>query len=185
MSQASSQSSFAELFARTSLRVYGYARRHTDPAAAEEIVSEVYLAAWRRRSELPDDPLPWLLSTARNLLRNHWRSRDRQARLTAELAGIAHLTTQPAVDRTVVDRDAMVRGLSTLSADERETLLLVAWDGLDRTSAAAVVGCTPATFAVRLHRARRALSRAIESNLGEPNPAMTALPVRPQLRETS
>lgn len=177
---------FAEMFARTSKRVYAYARRHADPATAEEVVSDVYLAAWRRRSALPDDPLPWLLVTARNALRNHWRSRGRHDRLMAELAGIAHLAAaHPAAD-AVVYRDEMLRALSSLGVIDRETLLLMAWDGLDRQAAAAVAGCTPATFAVRLHRARRALDNALSQPAGtESTGTVAARQVRHTLKETS
>jgi RNA polymerase sigma-70 factor (ECF subfamily) len=40
-------------------------------------------------------------------------------------------------------------------------LLLVAWDGLDRTQAASVLGITTGLFSVRLHRARRRFKRAL------------------------
>jgi RNA polymerase sigma-70 factor (ECF subfamily) len=43
----------------------------------------------------------------------------------------------------------------------REILLLVAWEDLDPSSAAAALGCSRATFAVRLHRARRRLASAM------------------------
>ncbi len=40
-------------------------------------------------------------------------------------------------------------------------LMLVAWEGLDPVGAAKVAGCSRATFAVRLHRARKRLDRAL------------------------
>ncbi|MGQ0680336.1 MAG: RNA polymerase sigma factor [Actinomycetota bacterium] len=45
--------------------------------------------------------------------------------------------------------------LQTLSAPDREALLLVAWDGLKIKDAAAVMGFTTAAFSVRLHRVRK------------------------------
>ncbi|MGI8416399.1 MAG: RNA polymerase sigma factor [Nakamurella sp.] len=155
---------FRAMFERTSSRVYAFARRQVDATTAEDVVADVYLVAWRRRVELPADPVPWLLVTARNAVRNHWRTRGRQDRVQAALAGVAHLAaTSAAVDGVVVDRAVMVSALSALSPTDREALLLVAWDGLDRGAAAAVAGCTPATFAVRLHRARRALHRQLQT----------------------
>ena len=53
--------------------------------------------------------------------------------------------------------------IGTLSAPEREALLLVAWEGLEPRRAARVVGCTPAAFRARLYRARRRLA----AQLGE------------------
>ena len=55
------------LFARTSVRVRGYVRRHVAEADCDDVVAEVFLVAWRRFGDVPDDPLPWLLATARRL----------------------------------------------------------------------------------------------------------------------
>ena len=51
--------------------------------------------------------------------------------------------------------------LACLSERDRETLLLTSWDGLDSSRAAAAFGCSPGTFAVRLHRARNRFARAL------------------------
>lgn len=144
---------FAELFGRSSPRVYAYARRHLDATAAQDVVSEVFLAAWRRRDTLPDDPLPWLLVTARNVINNHLRSSTRQARLARHLAGVEQITQLSSA--TQVERVALVAAFAQLRLDDREALLLVGWDGLTPSQAAEVLGCTPNTFAARLHRARR------------------------------
>jgi RNA polymerase sigma-70 factor (ECF subfamily) len=52
--------------------------------------------------------------------------------------------------------------LRSLPEPDRELLMLVAWDGLDARRAAAVIGCTPAAFSVRLHRARKRFERALQ-----------------------
>jgi RNA polymerase sigma-70 factor, ECF subfamily len=49
-----------------------------------------------------------------------------------------------------------------LSESDREILRLVTWEGLDAAAAASVIGCSPATFRVRLHRARRRLAASLE-----------------------
>jgi RNA polymerase sigma-70 factor (ECF subfamily) len=41
--------------------------------------------------------------------------------------------------------------------------MLTSWDGLDNGRAAAVLGCSPGTFAVRLHRARKRLAAALDA----------------------
>jgi RNA polymerase sigma-70 factor (ECF subfamily) len=46
------------------------------------------------------------------------------------------------------------RALADLPAEERELLLLVSWEGLTPTEAAAVVGIPAGTARSRLHRAR-------------------------------
>ncbi|MFV0463048.1 MAG: RNA polymerase sigma factor [Nostocoides sp.] len=147
---------FEAMFHETSPRVYAYARRHANADVAPDIVSEVYLVAWRRRARIPDQPIPWLLVVARNALHRHWRTRSRQERLAAELTGIAALAaTSPA---SVEDQLTLVDAFGELSEEDRETLLLVGWDGLTPQQAATVVGCSPNTFSARLSRARRRLS---------------------------
>ena len=58
-------------------------------------------------------------------------------------------------DRRVLD------ALASLKEDDREALLLVAWEGLSHRDAARVLGVRETTFGVRLHRARRRLVRAL------------------------
>jgi len=45
--------------------------------------------------------------------------------------------------------------LASLSGEERELLLLTAWEGLSAAELALALGCRPSTARVRLHRARR------------------------------
>jgi RNA polymerase sigma-70 factor, ECF subfamily len=58
--------------------------------------------------------------------------------------------------------------LARLRPDDREVLMLVAWEGLDPSRAAAVLGITPTAFAVRLHRARRRLESHLTSSEESP-----------------
>lgn len=155
------EAAFAELFERTSSRVYGYVRRHCDDADCDDIVSEVFLVAWRRFAELGADPIPWLLGTARHLLGNHWRGRDRRVRLDAELRAVCDVATEPDPAGLADDRATMLAAITGLTADDRELLLLVGWDGLDAAGIAQVLGCTPTAARARLSRARRRLERAL------------------------
>ncbi|MCW5954612.1 MAG: sigma-70 family RNA polymerase sigma factor [Propionibacteriaceae bacterium] len=159
---------FAALFERTSQRVYGYVRRHCDDADCDDVVSEVYLVAWRRFDEVPPEPVPWLLATARRVLANHWRSRDRRSQLGVELRAVAQLATNPDPARMVADRDTMLAALGTLAADDRELLLLIGWDGLDAAGAAEVLGCSPVAARARLSRARHRLTNALSAADTEP-----------------
>jgi RNA polymerase sigma-70 factor (ECF subfamily) len=51
-----------------------------------------------------------------------------------------------------------------LGDDDRELLELLTWDGLTRTQLAAVFGVSTGTIAVRVHRAKRRLARALTSS---------------------
>jgi RNA polymerase sigma factor (sigma-70 family) len=170
---------FTAMFDELSARVYAYARRQCDPVTAQDIVSDTFLVAWRRWTDVPEDPLPWLLVVARNTIANRRRHEARQNRLADAVARLERLAG-PAVgaDNGVLERAALLAGLRKLSEVEREALLLVAWDGLRNADAARVAGCSVRAFEVRLSRARARLTRSIT----ESSPGSGSAPVPPLRR---
>src|SRR5262249_4080049 len=58
--------------------------------------------------------------------------------------------------------------LCQLRDEERELLLLIAWEGLDAAGIAAVVGCSRNAARIRVHRARRRFARALAAIAGDP-----------------
>ncbi|HEV3387619.1 MAG TPA: sigma-70 family RNA polymerase sigma factor [Solirubrobacteraceae bacterium] len=163
--RSAAEARFASVFAHLGL-ITSYARRRGahDP---DEIAAEAMAIAWRRLADVPvDDARPWLIATARNLLR---ADRRRRGKPVADLdsfepAAPAELPA-PAVD---LDPE-LERALRSLSAHDREALLLVAWEDLTPTAAAASLGISAAAFRVRLHRARRRLLFELESRAGADN----------------
>ncbi|MDO5094294.1 MAG: sigma-70 family RNA polymerase sigma factor [Propionibacteriaceae bacterium] len=153
--KADAETQFRELYENTSRNVYAYLRRHCDPELAETVLSEVYLKAWRHFGALTDDPLGWLLTVARTTLLDRHRTRVRRNRLADEFFTVARSQTLTTPEATVVERQAMLTALSQLSEEDRESLLLVGWDGLSHASAASILGCSAGAFAKRLARARQ------------------------------
>ena len=143
-----------DLFAEHAQAVRAYALRRIDPSTADDVVSEVFVVAFRRLEEIPDEPLPWLLATARRILANHRRAAGRREAATAQLTALHTGLWRD----DMADEPELLGALAKLSERDREILLLVAWEDLDPASAAAALGCSRATFAVRLHRARRRLA---------------------------
>jgi RNA polymerase sigma-70 factor, ECF subfamily len=156
-----------ELFAR----VLGYAIRRTNPDEARDVAAETFTVAWRRLEDVPagDDALPWLLATARRQLANRRRRDDTRTRHIREaVAAPAAVGGDPA--DSVAERATLAAAFNRLSADDRETLALIAWDGLQPREAAVVMGCSAATFAVRAHRARRRLGILLDAVEDAPAP---------------
>lgn len=168
------EAEFRGWYLRTSPRVFAYVRRYCTDADCDDVISEVYLVAWRKWAELPPDSVPWLIGTARNVLANSWRARVRRRRLEMELAGLEQLAADPA--HLAVERADLVRTLGELSADDREVLLLVGWDGLDSTGVAAVLGCSVAAARTRLSRARRRLSDHLGASIDAPTTLLRLVP---------
>ena len=146
----------ATLWDRHADHVYVYARRRVGASDAPDVVSEVFAVAVAKPSKVPDDVLPWLYRTAWNVIANHWRAQERRARLV-----VAATEASDTAD-DVVERGVLFEALAALSDADREALLLTAWEGLDARTAARTVGCSAATFSVRLHRARRRLEQALD-----------------------
>ncbi len=153
---------FDALYRRWHEPVLAYARRRV--AEPDDLVAEVFTAAWRYRSRVPEPPLPWLLRTASNLSLHAARGARRRNRLAAKVG-----SQRP--DREVDPTEAVVEragaaalvlvALDSLSPTDRELLRLVAWEQLASAELSYVLGCSEAAVRVRLHRARGRLARAV------------------------
>jgi RNA polymerase sigma-70 factor (ECF subfamily) len=153
---------FERLYEEAGRRVLAYALRRTDPEEARDVVAEAFTVAWRRLEDVPegDVSLPWLLVTARRILAN--RRRAAVTRLRAARTEPWPRAVVPDHADGVAAAASISDAFNRLAAPDRETLALVAWDGLEPREAARVAGCSAATFAVRLHRARRRLAALLE-----------------------
>jgi RNA polymerase sigma-70 factor (ECF subfamily) len=154
---------FTALYDRCYRNVLRYALVHSEPGSAEDVTSEVFLIAWRQLPAIPEPSLPWLLGVARNLLRKQADAGRRRRVLAARVAALTTAADEIAWDagEHVVERAAALQALAALAERDVEALTLVTWHGLDVRAAAAVVGCSPHAFAVRLHRARQRLAEAV------------------------
>ncbi len=166
-------SRFETMFRASHSRVLAYALRRTeDRGSAEEVVSETFLIAWRRLDGVPEEPLPWLLGTARRVLANQRRSLRRRSasgpNASMDPANIAQ--PGPLPFERIAEKEAFAAAFAALGDRDREVLSLIAWDGLEVGEAARAMGCTAPVFSVRLHRARRRLLKELEASghsLGE------------------
>ena len=166
-------SQFEAMFRAGYPRVLAYAMRRTgDRGSAEEVASETFLIAWRRFDAVPEEPLPWLLGTARRVLANQRRSLKRRSPNGLDASVHPGDVPQPGplTFERIAEKEAFAAAFAALGDRDREVLSLIAWDGLEVGEAAKVMGCTAPVFSVRLHRARRRLLKELEASghsLGE------------------
>ncbi|MFE2041800.1 RNA polymerase sigma factor [Streptomyces sp. NPDC059477] len=168
------ESRFTAMYDDCRARVWAYVVSRAGRQVADEVVSETFAVAWRRWADVPDPPLPWLLGVARNVLRDTVRAEVRRESFAVELA--AWTEHGPDIADDVADRNDLLRALAELPDEDRDVLILAAWQGLTPAQAAKVVGCSAAAMRVRLHRARKRLTKA----LGSVTPP--AAPVRSRVR---
>ena len=151
-----------QLYESYATPVHRYALRRVSRDAAEEIVAETFVVAWRRFAQVPDNPLPWLYAVARRLVANHRRSDNRRHALLTRLGDSAPHTSYSPAD------SGLRESLATLRHSDREALLLVAWEGLSTAELAVALGCTEVAARARLHRARRRLRAAMSADHDQP-----------------
>lgn len=174
---------FEALYAEHYGRVLGYVLRRAPAGVAADVVADVFLVAWRRLEEVPDQPLPWLLGVARKTLANERRAGRRLAALVdllEETGSNAREDRPPPNDLLQPFAEAFDR----LSDTDRELLRLVAWDGLTAREAASALGISHAACRVRLHRARRRLGRELGQQPGRERrsaPAPSSLDLREEI----
>jgi len=162
------QARFEALYQEHVGAVAAYALRRASRETSEDVVAETFLVAWRRLEDVPfEKPLPWLYGAARRTLANQRRAAVRRDALGTRLQLECRLLPVEPADPDVLT------ALRSLRAEEREVLMLVAWEGLTAREAAQVLACSPVAFRVRLHRARKRLTRALDCTVFVPTELTT------------
>ena len=153
-----------------------------DRDRAEDLVQEALARAieavrtWRPGGDLRR----WLLAIVHNVHVDRQRRRRLEATAT-EQAGWPADETVPASQPDRVDLGRTVAALMALPEEQREALVLVAFEGLTYKDAAGILGVPTGTLMSRLARGREAL-RAATGRGGTSAPAAGEATPRPPLR---
>ncbi|WP_308125832.1 RNA polymerase sigma factor [Nonomuraea ceibae] len=160
----SDEAGFTHMFHEHYEAVLRYAWRRVGPVEAADIAAETFKVAWEKYHRFPSgQPLPWLYATARNLISNAIRRDNRRDGLLWD-GSLMLSDVEDDHAAGVAARQEALTALRSLSEADRELLLLMSWEGLDLRQAAAVVGCSRPTAAMRLHRARKRLSHLLSKD---------------------
>ena len=165
--------SFSEIYDRHGPAVLRFLVRRVGPEAAEQLIGDTFRVAFERREtfdQTRDDACPWLYGIATNLLRRHRRSEARRLRATSRLSGVAS-TADADEDRVIdaADAEALLPAVADvvvdLPDDEREVLLLFAWEGLAYEDIAVALDVPVGTVRSRLNRGRRRIRDLLDHEL--------------------
>jgi RNA polymerase sigma-70 factor (ECF subfamily) len=152
-----------ELYAEHGRAVLAYATRLTgDRAAAEDVVQETLLRAWRHSTAMVNGKgsvRGWLLTVARNIITD--RARARAARPTEVAESPATPPLQPDHADQVVASVVAAEALDMLSDEHRAVLEQLYLNGRTVTEAAVVLGVPPGTVKSRSYYALRTLRDAL------------------------
>ncbi|MFD9948518.1 RNA polymerase sigma factor [Nonomuraea sp. NPDC059023] len=165
---------FADLFTRHAPALRRYVARRLGPCLADDIVSDTFLTAFRRRGRYDlshPDARPWLYGIAARLVSRHRRVEIRFYRALVR-SGVDEIA-EPYADRVddwvAAQQAGLAAALMKLSPGDREVLLLVAWADMSYEDVARALDIPIGTVRSRLHRARARTRQA----LGGSDPAMT------------
>lgn len=174
----SDASAFAELYDFYLPRIYGFiARRVGERAVAEDLTAMTFERALGtiRRGDFRNQSFGgWLYRVASNAIVDHVR-RDRRmvplagGNASSGEAGREEEDRDPRLGddaaagafAAALDRDVVRRALLRLPEPQRRLLVLKFFDGLELDELCTALGCSRPTFAVKLHRALRALRAAV------------------------
>ena len=150
-------------YERSLPQVYGYlVARVGQPAVAEDLASETYLAAVDAigRGTLREPSTAWLIGVARHKLVDHWRRLAREDRHLNAVADLQEDTDDPWDVQLEANHARDV--LAGLGPHHRSALVLRYFDGLSVPEVADVLGRTVHATESLLVRARRAFRAAYE-----------------------
>jgi RNA polymerase sigma factor (sigma-70 family) len=147
--------------------IAAYARRRLSAEDADDQVAETFLVAWRRLEDIPtgEHTRPWLYAVARRTLSQRTRSHRRRDRLVARLTTFRETAELEAgFDPGRIDDQELVRkALARLRPEDQELLRLAEWEELGRAELARAFECSANAVAIRLHRAHRRFSKALDA----------------------
>ncbi len=176
---------FAELVQEYRLPVYSYLLRCAVPSSdRDDLFQEIFLKVHRSASSYTSDrPLhPWIFTIVANTVRNHFRRRRVRQLIFSRfpLGGDGEdspgpTAREPADPRPGGERRAQARQtaeflsgqIRRLPLEQRQVLLLASVENLSGKEIAKALTIPLNTVKTRLHRARRALGRALSVHRGE------------------
>ena len=148
---------FRRLYERYARVVHGLLLARVPPGEVEDLVQDVFVAAWRRLDALRDPAAfgGWLSSIARNRATDYHRRATETVDLPDDL---------PASDSTAARAEALtvLAAIRSLPEAYRETLVLRLVEGLSGPEISARTGLTPASVRVNLHRGMKMLREKLQ-----------------------
>ncbi|MER5621687.1 RNA polymerase sigma factor [Streptosporangium sp. NPDC002544] len=166
---------FSAIFDTYFGEIHRYVAQRLGTDAAEDIVAETFLTAFRKRAQY--DPSragvrAWLYGIATNLIGRHRRVEVRTLRALGrhgpdpDTPGHEeHVAVRVSAESL---RPSLAAALAGLHQRDRDVLLLVALAGLSHEEIATALGIPYGTVGSRLNRARKKL----RATLGETNPML-------------
>ena len=142
-----------------------YLTRRVEISQVEDLASEIFEIAWRKRESCPQGfELAWLYKIAGFVVSNHRRKLSRRAVMVPLLD---HDRSAPSAEDVALDGSAVAQAFDELSAKDRQVLSLLVFEQLSIKERAVVLGTTENNTSQRLKRARERLAKNLKQQLSE------------------
>ncbi|HEY1565991.1 MAG TPA: RNA polymerase sigma factor [Solirubrobacteraceae bacterium] len=159
----SSPQSFSTIFDRHFTVIHAYLARRVGGPGADDLAAETFVIAFERRrtfSTSAGSARPWLFGIATNLLRNKWRADRRADHAVVELAAVERERTSGR--EADLEAQEVLAAVAALDPDQRDALLLYAWEGLSYEEIGDALGVAVGTVRSRISRGRGRLRELLE-----------------------
>jgi RNA polymerase sigma-70 factor (ECF subfamily) len=169
MPQIPTEAEFTAIYRGTIVALYGYVSRRCggERQLAEDVTQETWLRAVRewRRAGIPDAPLAWLTTVARNQLLNHFRRAEPLPLDSVPAAAVLEAVEQDAVGDSAEIAAFVTRALGRIPVGEARLLEAFHFERCRVAGLAERYGISERAVEGRLRRARERLRRELETIL--------------------
>lgn len=142
-----------------------YLTRRVELSQVEDLASEIFEIAWRKRESCPEGyELAWLYNIAGFAVSNHRRKASRRGIFVPLLD---HDQSAPSAEDVALDGSGVAIAFGLLSAKDRQILSLLVFEQLSIKEISVALGVTENSTSQRLKRARQRLAKNLEQQLSE------------------
>lgn len=165
--QAGDYSPASEIYDRYSGRIYNFAFRFLKNAeAAEDATQEVFVKMLKHANQFHGDAKlsTWLFSITANWCRDYLRKADNKSKESDDVLVSLPAPAELAPDRNLEQREneqRVRRALASLTAEQREAILLSRYQGLSYAEIAQIAGCSEGAVKTRVFRAMETLKKTL------------------------
>ncbi|MFN5160083.1 MAG: RNA polymerase sigma factor [Rhodoluna sp.] len=159
------EQAFIGLFRDHLQDVSKYLSRRTDSRHVEDLASEIFEIAWRKRADCPAGfELAWLYRISGFVLANHRRKAENRMIHLPIMDGDK---TSPSAEDLALDGSGVAQAYQSLSSADRQILSLLVFEGLSVSEIAVVLGISQNTASQKLKRARARLASKLDQVVSE------------------
>jgi RNA polymerase sigma factor (sigma-70 family) len=165
--QSGDYSPASEIYDRYSGRIYNFAFRFLkNSEAAEDATQEVFVKMLKHANQFHGDAKlsTWLFSITANWCRDYLRKADNKSKESDDVLVSLPASSEHAPDRNLERRESeqrVRRALDSLTAEQREAILLSRYQGLSYAEIALIAGCSEGAVKTRVFRAMETLKKIL------------------------